>query len=54
MKVLDRNGKEVDKYRFQAGSLFEYDANANAYIHVYKHYKHTTKKSAIKAYEEVG
>ncbi len=42
---------EVEKYRFQTGSLYEYDEEKDAYIHVFKNAFCTTKKSAIREYE---
>ena len=52
-QVTDKNGNLVDRYRFQTGSLFEFDVHAGAYIHCYRNRRHTTKRAAIKAYEEI-
>lgn len=50
-KTIDKNGKEVELYRFETGSLYKFDAESNAYIHVYKSAFAKTKAKAIKAYE---
>ena len=42
---------ETEKYRFETGSLYKYDADSNAYIHVWRFYRDDTKAKAIKAYE---
>ena len=42
----------TEKYRFENGSLFEYDKDSNSYIHCFKNAFCTTKKEAIKEYEE--
>lgn len=42
----------MDKYRFENGSLFEYDEDAKAYIHCYRRAGCNTKRKAIKEYEE--
>lgn len=44
--------KKTEQYRFTNGSLYEYDADSNSYIHCYKDAFVTTKKTAIKRYEE--
>jgi len=41
-----------EQYRFQQGSLYEFDKEAHAYIHCYKRSGCTTKKQAIEEYEE--
>ena len=41
-----------NQYRFENGSLFEYDAESNAYIHCYRRTGCTTMKTAVKEYEE--
>jgi len=41
----------MNKYRFENGSLFEYSEESNAYIFCFKDYTCTTKKEAIKEYE---
>ena len=45
--------ENVEQYRFENGSLFEYDKNSNAYIHCYKNAFCNTKAKAVKAYEEM-
>lgn len=42
----------MEKYRFITGSLFEYDAEKNQYVHCWKNAYDNTKKKAIKAYED--
>ncbi len=41
-----------EQYRFETGSLYEYDANRNAYVHVWCDYRDDTEDKAIAAYEE--
>ena len=41
--------KEI--YRFDGGSLFKWDEESNAYIHVWVCVRDNTKAKAIKAYE---
>lgn len=43
---------ETEKYRVEGTSLFEYDAESNAYIHCYRNDLLKTKEALIKAYEE--
>ena len=45
--------KTVEQYRFENGSLYEYDEDSNAYIHCYKNAFCNTKAKAIRAYEEM-
>ncbi len=45
------NKIEREQYRFENGSLFEYDAERKAYIHCFKNYYCNTKAKAIRAYE---
>jgi|GEM_PF-4200914 len=45
--------KTVEQYRFENGSLYEYDEDSNAYIHCYKNAFCNTKAKAIRAYEEI-
>ena len=42
----------MEQYRFQQGSLYEYDEESHAYIHCYKRVGCNTKRQAIKEYEE--
>jgi hypothetical protein len=42
----------MDKYRFDNGSLYEFDKESNAYIHCYRRAGCNTKKKAINEYEE--
>ena len=41
----------IEQYRFENGSLYEYDEEANAYLHVYKSAGAKTKAQAVYAYE---
>jgi len=41
----------TEKYRFENGSLFEYDEESNAYYHVYKSANAKTKAQAVREYE---
>ena len=41
----------TDKYRFETGTLFEYDEDRNAYFAVYTNARDNTKAKAIRAYE---
>jgi len=50
--VTDKNGNQVDEYRFETGSLFQFDKEANAYVHVWKNARDSTEAKAIKAYEK--
>lgn len=43
---------EMEKYRFETGSLYEYNKESNAYICVWTNAYDNTKKKAIKSYEE--
>ena len=43
----------IEQYRFETGTLFEYDKECNCYFAVWTDYRHNTKAKAIKAYEEV-
>ena len=51
-KSIDKNGKEVEMYRFELGSLYKFDAGSDAYVHVYNNAFDNTKAKAIKAYEQ--
>lgn len=44
--------KQVEQYRFQNGSLFEYNKDDNSYVHCYRRAGADTKAKAIKEYEE--
>ena len=50
--IKDMNGNDVDKYRFETGSLYKYDKGRNAYLCVYTDFQEDTLEKAIKAYEE--
>jgi len=52
MKNEKQSAKKVEQYRFNSGSLYEYDESAGAYIHCYRSVKAKTKRQAIAAYEE--
>jgi hypothetical protein len=39
------------QYRFQTGTLFEYNEEQNAYVACFTDYRANTKAKAIKAYE---
>lgn len=41
-----------EQYRFQNGSLYEYDVRNNSYIHCYRSADASTKAKAILKYEE--
>ncbi len=43
---------QADQYRFQNGSLFEYDKEDHSYVHCFHRSDVKTKTKAIKAYEE--
>lgn len=43
---------EIEKYRFETGSLYIYDSTQNGYIHCWKNALDNTKAKAIKSYEE--
>lgn len=49
--VTDNSGKEVEEYRFELGSLYKFDKDKHAYVHVWKNAFDNTKAKAIKAYE---
>ncbi len=49
--MTNKNETKTEKYRFENGSLFEYDKESNSYIHCFKHAMYTTKNQAIAAYE---
>jgi hypothetical protein len=51
--MIERFNKMTDKYRFETGTLFEYNAEQNAYIACFTDYRANTKTKAIKAYEEL-
>ena len=42
----------MSKYRFETGTLFEYNEEQNAYVACFTDYRANTKAKAIKAYEE--
>lgn len=42
----------TEQYRFIEGSLYKYNKHSNSYIHCYRNAFVTTKKTAIKMYEE--
>ena len=42
-----------EKYRFENGSLFEYNELQNAYIHCYKNAFNNTRAKAVAAYEQL-
>lgn len=42
---------QIEKYRFTAGSLYEYDESTGSYIHCFKQGNCNTKSKAIKEYE---
>ncbi len=51
MKTKTKTKKvELDKYRFETGSLYE--LQGDAYVHVFIDHRCKTKQAAIKAYEE--
>jgi len=50
-KIKEIGVNRMNKYRFENGSLFEYSEKSNAYIFCFKDYTCTTKKEAIKEYE---
>lgn len=43
---------KTEQYRFETGSLYEYDNDSNSYIHCYKNAFANTKAKAIRAYEQ--
>jgi hypothetical protein len=43
---------EVEQYRFEYGSLYEYDEESNAYIHIFKQAGCNNKRDAIREYEK--
>tara|TARA_R110000744_G_scaffold58169_1_gene121437 strand:+ start:130 stop:357 length:228 start_codon:yes stop_codon:yes gene_type:complete len=43
---------KTEQYRFENGSLYEYDIESNSYIHCYKNAFANTKAKAIRAYLE--
>ena len=43
---------KVSKYRFETGTLFEYNEEQDAYVACFTDYRADTKAKAIKAYEE--
>ena len=53
-KLNPKSIEETPQYRFEDGSLYEFDEGSNAYIHVYKHARHTTQLQAVAAYEELS
>lgn len=50
-KVSDGAGGQVDNYRFDTGSLFEFSKDHSAYIHCWKNPYDNTMDKAIKSYE---
>ena len=44
----------IEQYRFETGTLFEFDDNNNAYFAVYTNAHDDTKSEAIKAYEALS
>lgn len=51
-KTIKGINMQKDEYRFENGSLFLYNSNSNSYIHVFKSYRCTDMKSAVKEYEQ--
>lgn len=49
---MAEKNRETEKYRFQQGSLYEYDENLHAYIHCFKQAGINTKIAAIREYEK--
>ena len=44
----------TEQYRFETGTLFEFDAAANAYFAVYTNAYDNTKTKAIRSYEALA